>query len=175
MAIVYDAQLRPSKSELLAAWLPQLPWFDGDAAEPVRLGAYRFDDPAGLVGIDTHRVAIDGRTYQVPLTYRGAPPAGAETFLIATMDHPVLGPRWVYDGTADPVYVSELATALLTVQPQAVEILTTAERVEILPVAVQLASSGTSDVGLPDLRYGVQSTAGPRCLSRNRLSTARGN
>lgn len=159
MAIIYDAQLRPSKSELLAAWLPQQPWFDGDAAAMVRLGAYRFDDPAGEVGIETHVVAVGGATYQVPLTYRGAPLAGAEAFLITTMEHSVLGPRWVYDATADPVYVGELAAALLTGKPQAVEMIAVGDGVEILPVTVLLSCNKMLDVDLPELRCGVPSAA----------------
>ena len=44
MGIVYAAELRPSKIELMAAWLPKQAWFDG--GEPERLGSFRFDDPA---------------------------------------------------------------------------------------------------------------------------------
>ena len=162
MAIIHDAQLHPSKSELLIEWLPSQPWFQGDAATLVQLGAYRFDDPAGEVGIETHLVAVDGRTYQVPLTYRGAPLAGAQDFLIATMEHSVLGRRWVYDATADPVYLGELAAAILTDKPQAVETLAAAGG-GVLPATVQLASTGTpatSDAGLPDLRCGFPATTG---------------
>lgn len=150
MALIYDAQLRPSKTELLAQWLPLQPWFDGEASTLERLGAFRFDDPAGEVGMETHLVAVDGKTYQVPLSYRGAPLEGAEEFLITTMEHSVLGTRWVYDATGDPVYASELAAALLTGKPQAVE---TAEGGKVLPPTAELSSSGTSDAGLPDLRF----------------------
>jgi hypothetical protein len=44
----------------------------------------------------------------VPLTYRGAPLAGAEESLVGTMEHSVLGTRWVYDGPGDPVYRAEV-------------------------------------------------------------------
>ncbi len=158
MAVIHNAQLSPSKSELLMAWLPSQPWFRGDASTMVRLGAFRFDDPAGEVGIETHLVAVDGKTYQVPLTYRGAPLAGAENFLITTMEHSVLGRRWVYDATADPVYVSELAAALLTGKPQAVETLAAGDGAEILPPTVLLGSTGSPDAGLPELRCGVPTT-----------------
>lgn len=149
MAIIYDAQLRPSKTELLTQWLPSQPWFDGDGSTLERLGAFRFDDPAGEVGMETHLVAVDGKTYQVPLSYRGAPLKGAEEFLITTMEHSVLGPRWVYDATGDPVYAGELAAALLTGKPQALEIVVDGG---ILPPTAELRRSGTSDAGLPDLR-----------------------
>jgi hypothetical protein len=55
------------------------------------------------------------------MTYRGAPLAGGEAFLMGTMDHSVLGQRWVYDACADPVYASELAVAVLGGGTQAEE------------------------------------------------------
>src|SRR5699024_7591297 len=114
-------KLSPSKSELLQKWLPSQPWFRGDASTLVRLGAFRFDDPAGEVGIETHILAVEGVAYQVPLTYRGAPLEDAEDFLVTTMEHSVLGTRWVYDATGDPVYLHELAAAILAGKPQALE------------------------------------------------------
>jgi OHCU decarboxylase len=73
------------------------------------VGYFRFDDPAGEVGIETHLVADGPVLYQVPMTYRGAPlgtaPPGA---LIASAQHSVLGARWIYDGERDPVWVSQL-------------------------------------------------------------------
>ncbi|MGO2541847.1 MAG: CG0192-related protein [Specibacter sp.] len=161
MATIYNAELSPSKSELLSRWLPVQPWFVGDAAALVRLGAFRFDDPAGEVGMETHVVGVGGGTYQVPLSYRSAPLAGAEDFLITTMEHSVLGRRWVYDATADPVYVRELAAALLAGKPQAAEHLVAGDALESLPVTARLSSSGTSDVELPELSIGVpRTTAG---------------
>lgn len=151
MAIIYDAQLRPSKTELLVQWLPSQPWFEGDAAALERLGAFRFDDPAGEVGLETHLIAVDGKTYQVPLSYRGAPLAGAEEFLITTMEHSVLGTRWVYDAAGDPAYAGELAAALLAGKPQAVQMVQHADGTqEALPHTAVLSSSGTDDAGLPD-------------------------
>ena len=46
--------------------------------------------------------------YQVPLTYRGAPLAGADGALVGTSEHGVLGTRWVYDAPHDPVFVAQL-------------------------------------------------------------------
>lgn len=115
MAILYQAQITPSKIELLSSWLPTREWFVGDAdAEFSNIAAYRFDDPAGEVGVEIILVrAGDGPVLQAPLTYRGAPLAGAEESLICTMDHTVLGKRWVYDGAGDPVYLQTVATAAL--------------------------------------------------------------
>ena len=158
MAIVYAAQLRPSKSELLMQWLPSQPWFSGDPAGLVLLGAFRFDDPAGEVGVETHLLRVGERTYQVPLTYRGAPLAGAEEFLITTMEHSVLGTRWIYDASADPVYVSELGAALLTGKPQAVETRSVDGRMEMLAETAHLRSTGTSGAGLPQFSAGVPTT-----------------
>lgn len=60
MAIIYNATLNPSKLDLLNAWLPSRPWFTG-VADVQRVGAYRFDDPAGEVGIEAFLLqASDG-------------------------------------------------------------------------------------------------------------------
>lgn len=116
MALIHKATLKPTKLELLAAWLPGRDWYEGKpGAEVVRVAAYRFDDPAGEVGIETLLVREgDGPVYQVPLTYRGAPLDGAEAYLVGTMEHSVLGSRWAYDATGDPVYVAELAKMVYT-------------------------------------------------------------
>ena len=50
MAIVYAAQLVPTKLELMARWLPAQPWYAGGADRLEALGAFRFDDPDGEVG-----------------------------------------------------------------------------------------------------------------------------
>ncbi|MGV9450141.1 maltokinase N-terminal cap-like domain-containing protein [Streptomyces sp. NPDC003635] len=110
MAIIHHTTLKPSKVELLTAWLPTRPWYVGDGApELTKAGGFRLDDPAGEVGIE-FMVAVDasGVAYLVPLTYRGAPLPGAEHALVGTMEHGVLGKRWAYDGCHDPVLVAEL-------------------------------------------------------------------
>lgn len=112
MALIYDATLTPSKSEILQSWVPAQPWFDGGDITVV--GAYRFDDPADEVGIETHLVRSGELVFQVPLTYRGAPLAGAESALITTLEHSVLGRRWVYNAPGDPVYAQTLATVIRT-------------------------------------------------------------
>ena len=106
-AIVHHAELKPSKVELLAEWLPTRSWFAG-TSELERVAAYRFVDPEGQVGIETVLVRSGDVLYQVALTYRGDALAEAEEFLIGTLEHSVLGTRWVYDATGDPVYVAEL-------------------------------------------------------------------
>lgn len=107
MALLYAAQLSPTKPELIAAWLPVAPYGPGPVAAPEPVGAYRFDDPAGEVGLETHLVrTAGGQLWQVPLTYRSAPLAGAR--LVGEMEHSVLGHRYVHDATTDPVYVAQL-------------------------------------------------------------------
>ncbi|MBG0561026.1 CG0192-related protein [Actinoplanes aureus] len=114
MALLHKATITPTKLELLAGWLPTRSWYDGPAQpELTRLAAARFDDPDGEVGVEILLIrAGDGPTWQVPLTYRGAPLAGAEQHLVGTFEHSVLGKRWVYDATGDPVYVAELTRVI---------------------------------------------------------------
>ncbi|MBB2948697.1 hypothetical protein FB565_008480 [Actinoplanes lutulentus] len=121
MALLHKAQITPSKLELLAAWLPTRPWYDGEGPLS-RVAAARFDDPAGEVGVETMLVrAGDGPVLHVPLTYRGAPLDGAEEHLIGVTEHSVLGKRWVYDGTGDPVYVATLVEVIRSAGSEAVE------------------------------------------------------
>src|SRR5690349_10364756 len=112
MAVIHHATITPTKLELLAGWLPGRPWFPG--GELRQVDAYRFDDPAGEVGVETLLVAADGAVVQAPLTYRGAPLEAAEQHLLGTMEHSVLGTRWIYDGCGDPVWAAALATTVLT-------------------------------------------------------------
>ena len=114
MAILHDATLTPGKRDLMAAWLPTRSWFDGDLdRKPV--GSFRFDDPEGEVGVECFLLGGEDRaTLLIPMTYRAAPLEGADEHLVGTTEHSVLGPRWVYDGLADPVGVAAIASAILT-------------------------------------------------------------
>ena len=117
MALLHGtASLTPSKLDLLGEWMPQQPWFAGGELE--QIGSYRFDDPDGEVGMESIIVRAGGRTYQVPMTYRSAPLDGAR--LVGTMQHTVLGDRWAYDATSDPVFAATLAATILTGGTQAV-------------------------------------------------------
>ncbi|MFB7591043.1 1,4-alpha-glucan branching protein [Streptomyces sp. NPDC056169] len=118
MAVIHRTTMQPTKLELLAAWLPTRAWYAGRAEgpSPAKAGGFRLDDPAGEVGIEFMVVTDgpeDGATaYLVPLTYRGAPLEGAEHALVGTSEHGVLGTRWIYDGTHDPVLVGQLHALL---------------------------------------------------------------
>ncbi|MET9481603.1 1,4-alpha-glucan branching protein [Streptomyces sp. NPDC006638] len=114
MAIIHHVTLKPGKLELLAGWLPGRPWYvgKGDEAELAKVGGFRLDDPDGAVGIEfivvTDWSGDEPVSYQVPLSYRDAPLDGADHALVGTTEHEVLGRRWVYDGTHDPVVVAQL-------------------------------------------------------------------
>ncbi|MFC9704475.1 1,4-alpha-glucan branching protein [Streptomyces sp. NPDC056943] len=118
MAVIHHTTMQPTKLELLAAWLPTRDWYTGreEGPSPAKAGGFRLDDPAGEVGIE-FMVVTDGpeqgaAAYLVPMTYRGAPLDGAEHALIGTSEHGVLGTRWIYDGTHDPVLVGQLYALL---------------------------------------------------------------
>lgn len=117
MAIVHRATISPTKQELVTAWLDARPW--GGAGDVEMLGSYRFDDPAGEVGIEALLVGRGAAVFQLPLTYRGAPLDGADDALVTTMEHSVLGQRWIYLATADPVGAECYVKALLGQQEQA--------------------------------------------------------
>ena len=116
MAVHHPATIVPGKLELLQAWVPRQPWARGqDTATLVRLGSYRFDDPDGEVGMETHLLGTaDGQVLHVPLTYRGAPREFSEHCLVTKMTHTTLGDRRIYDACYDPVYVTALAATVLT-------------------------------------------------------------
>jgi hypothetical protein len=151
MALLHQAELRPTKLELLAAWLPSRSWYPGPAGpELTRVVSYRFDDPAGAVGIETILVrAGDGPLVQVPLTYRGAPLDGAEPWLIGTTDHSVLGQRWVYDACGDPVYAKVLAHTMYTGAAQAEEFVDVAGRLVRREPASSVSGTGTPEAAVP--------------------------
>ena len=144
MALIHAATLAPGKLELIAAWLPGRPWAPGGAAAPELLGSYRFDDPSGEVGLETHLVRLGGHVVQVPLTYRSAPLAGADDALVGTTEHSALGTRWVYDGCFDPAYVRMAAVATLTGVGQAAEVLVGADGAWTWPPSVRLAFRGSA-------------------------------
>ena len=161
MAIIYNAVLKPNKLELLAAWLPAQSWFPAQTAidlEP--LGAYRFEDPAGEVGMETHVLRAGGDVLHVPLTYRSAPLRGAEQWLAGTMQHSVLGERWIYDACADPVYAAALAAVILQGGREADQFLEADGRLEPLPGSLSVRGSGSANTPLPTMTTAVPATEG---------------
>jgi len=152
MAIIHDTTMSPGKLDLLRVWLPTQPWYLAGGRWPdlTKAGGFRLDDPAGEVGIE-FMVVTDGSgpgaiTYQVPLTYRADAIAAAEGGLIGTAEHGVLGRRWIYDGTCDPVLVAQLVALIHgEAEPQAQSVSDTPDPTVIgWPVANrQLAVAGS--------------------------------
>lgn len=154
MALLHQAEIRPSKLELLSTWLPSRPWYRGPADAAVeRVAACRFDDPAGEVGIETMLVrAGDGPILHVPLTYRGAPLDGAGDRLVGTCEHSVLGRRWVYDACGDPVYLTALANAIFAGTGQADEFIEVDGHPQRREPAMTVKGSGVPDAHAPLVR-----------------------
>lgn len=142
MAILHQTTLRPTKLELLARWLPTQPWFEGDPSALRQIGSFRFDDPDGEVGIETVLlIAGDDTAYQVPLTYRGAPPDSSVN-LIGTLQHGVLGERWVCDGSLDPAYIRALVESVLFGHGEATRLLDTGGEMIMLENDTRVRGSG---------------------------------
>lgn len=117
MAILHRATVTPTKAELVASWLDRQPW--GGVGGVDVIGSYRFDDPEGAVGVEAFMVRRGASLLHVPMTYRGAALDGSEAHLIGTMDHSVLGKRWIYEAINDPVAVACFSRALSGQQKQA--------------------------------------------------------
>ena len=135
-----QATLSPSKLELLAPWLVQQSWFEGDAADLERVAFFRFVDPDGEVGLDSMLIASGGAIYHVPVTWRGSELEGGE--LIGTLEHSELGTRYGYDATTDPVYVSELVRVIT--EGDTGSAITNVETGEPLPATAEVVGSGVT-------------------------------
>lgn len=151
MAILHQATLTPSKLEVLSTYLAAVPSFaDLVGSELTALGSYRFDDPANSVGIETHILTSSSEhIIQMPLTYRGAPLAGAEAWLLGTMEHSVLGRRWVYNACGDPIYGAELVRTMLTGGSQVGLFVETADGPVEREPTTWVSGSGTPDTPVP--------------------------
>ena len=146
MGIVHHtATLSPTKQELVEAWLPSRSWA-ADRRVTGKVAEYRFDDPAGEVGVETILwLTEDGTVLQTPLTYRAAPLAGAEDHLVGTTDHSVLGRRWVYDGCGDAVWAATLVETISTGGRQAQMFIEQDGRRVDVPPRMQVRGSETDD------------------------------
>jgi hypothetical protein len=145
MGVVHKATLSPTKQEIVESWLPCRAWAEGRTIAE-KVAEYRYDDPAGEVGVETILWRTDdGALVQTPLTYRAAPLAGAEEHLITTTEHSVLGRRWVYDGCGDPVWAATLATAILTGARQSQMFFEQDGRRVDIPARMQVRGSGREE------------------------------
>jgi hypothetical protein len=154
MAVIHRTTLTPGKLEFLSAWLPTQPWYRDGGRPPGldRAGGFRLDDPAGEVGLEFMAIAdaATGTTYHVPLAYRAQARPGADHGLITTAEHGVLGRRWIYDGTHDPVLVAQLIALVQgQAEPQAQRVSDTPDRTVTTgpPLAdTPLTVTGAADV-----------------------------
>jgi hypothetical protein len=149
MALFHRATITPTKAELIAQWAPTRSWGPSAAESVDVIGSYRFDDPEGRVGMETHLVTAGGTLLQVPLTYRDAPLDGAEDALITEMQHSELGTRWVYDGLRDPRLVLMLAAVAMTGQGEALGMAVYDGRWHIAPSNVRIRGGGWTRERVP--------------------------
>lgn len=149
MSILHRATTTSTKAELIAEWAPTRTW-GPSAADPIALiGSFRFDDPDGRVGLETHLVSAGGALLHIPLTYRDEPLEGAEEAFITQMEHSVLGTRWVYDGLGDPRFVVMLAAVAMTGQGEALGMVQVDGRWYIAPSNVRIHGGGWSQSRVP--------------------------
>jgi hypothetical protein len=153
MALFHIATITPTKAELIAEWLPAQPWGPPAGAAVEVIGAYRFDDPEGRVGMECHLATADGTLFHVPLTYREAPLEGADDALITEMQHSVLGTRWVYDGLRDARLVLMLAAVTMTGQGEALGMAEHDGRWYIAPSPVRIQGGGWTRERVPVDRF----------------------
>ena len=167
MALFHVATIVPTKEQLITDWLPAQPWGPSTGAELRFIGAFRFDDPTGEVGMETFLVESGGTVYQVPLTYRGAPLAGAEGALIVEMEHSALGTRWVYDGLRDAAYIVSLAATAMTGQGEAIGLAEFEGRWYVVPAKVRISGGGWGLERAPVDGFELAADGGPVVTLRN--------
>lgn len=144
MAVFHLATNTPTKLEILTGWIPTTPWGKAHAGEPEIVGSFHLDDPGGDVGIETHLIAIGEVLLQVPLTYRGSPLVDVEP--IATMEHSVLGKRWVYDAINDDRFAMVLCGIALTGQGESLGWAHHEGRWFVVPTAIKLSHRGARSI-----------------------------
>jgi hypothetical protein len=167
MALFHRATITPSKADLIAAWAPTQPWGPSPTDPFAVIGAYRFDDPDGRVGMETHLVTAGDTVFQVPLTYRDEPLDGAEDALITEMEHSVLGTRWVYDGLRDPLLVVMLAAVTMTGQGEALGMAVFQDRWYIAPSNVRIHGGGWTQERVPVDGFELDSDAATGSVLHN--------
>jgi hypothetical protein len=149
MALFHRATVTPAKAELIAEWAPTQRWGPPADVSIDVIGSYRFDDPEGRVGMETHLVDAGGTLLQVPLTYRDEPLEEATDALITEMQHSVLGTRWVYDGLRDARFVVMLAAVAMTGQGEALGMAVYDGRWYIAPSNVRIEGGGWTQERVP--------------------------
>jgi hypothetical protein len=157
MALFHRATITPTKADLIASWAPSRPWGPSERDAIDVIGSYRFDDPDGRVGMETHLVTAGGALFQIPLTYREEPCDAAADAFVTEMEHSVLGTRWVYDGLRDPLFVTMLAGVTMTGQGEALGMAVYEGRWYIAPSNVRIRGGGWTEERVPVDRFELQS------------------
>src|SRR5690348_3025068 len=150
----HTASISPTKQELAEAWVPTRTWGAGRTVV-TKIAEYRLDDPAGEVGVETILWRLDDDTIcQVPFTYRAAPLEGADAHLIDTMEHSVLGKRWIYDACGDPVWAAGLVHAIRTGGTQSQMVIEMDGQEIQVPARMQVRGTGEEDVSVKPVVLG---------------------
>jgi hypothetical protein len=131
------------------------------------IGSYRFDDPDGRVGMETHLVTAGDLLLHVPLTYRDEPLDDADDAFIMEMQHSVLGTRWVYDGLGDPRFVIMLAAVTMTGQGEALGLAVYDGRWYIAPSNVRIEGGGWTQERVPVDRFELDTDDVTRSVLHN--------
>lgn len=142
MALFHLATITPTKEQVIADWAPRQTWGPPPGTPVEVLGAYRFDDPDGKVGMESFLATAGDQLLHVGLTYRDKPLEGADDALICEMEHSALGTRWVYDGLRDPLYVTMLAAVTMTGQGEALGMAVYDSRWYIAPTKIRIHGGG---------------------------------
>ena len=167
MALFHRATITPTKAEIIAQWAPTRSWWPATTDPIDVIGSFRFDDPEGRVGMETHLVAAGGSLVQVPFTYRDEPLDRAEDGLITEMQHSALGIRWVYDGLRDPRFVIMLAGAAMTGQGEALGMVVYESRWYIAPSNVRIKGGGWTQERVPVDGFELDSDDATASVLRN--------
>ncbi|WP_026531248.1 1,4-alpha-glucan branching protein GlgB [Haematomicrobium sanguinis] len=110
--------LTTSLQQLLHEWLPTRRWFPGHASETFELfevGGFALEDPQGIVDLQVLMLQVKFADRQatlfVPLTIRESKLPDLESWFVGKVQHEGAGQgqtdAFVYDGTADPVFVTQ--------------------------------------------------------------------
>ncbi|MDU0479704.1 hypothetical protein QVA66_10710 [Staphylococcus chromogenes] len=148
-AEILEATLDPSKQDVVRVWLP----------DATLTGSYRLVDTDNEVGIEGVLARdADDRIVQIPVTYR-ASSTGAE---FATLEHSVLGTRYVSKALEDPVAIAEYVRLILAGD-------TDAERSDGKPTGLHLQGSGHNDsVEVTDIE--IESTTDERVQANGKIN-----
>lgn len=101
IAEICQATLTPTKEEMIT----------GLYGPHETIGAFRFVDPRGKVGIETLLIRQGGPILQVPVTYRDA--RIEDRHELAILEHSELGTRHVTRVVADPAAVKEYLRVII--------------------------------------------------------------